>query len=50
MEMVNRTSDVSVWSWKEKSGLERHLGVNSICVVVEVMDLGHLRIISRLKS
>lgn len=48
--MVNRTLDVLVWSWKEKLGLERYLGVNSICVVVEVMDLGYLRIILRLKS
>ena len=29
-EMCNRKLDASVWSWREKSGLERDLGVNII--------------------
>lgn len=50
VEMPNRKLDVLVWNWREKLGLESHLGAKVYKVVVEVMDLGHLRIISRLKS
>lgn len=34
VEMPNRKLDVPVWSWREKSGLGRCLGVNNVYIYI----------------